>query len=75
MWHLATEVLGELANLATTLLQMVLALHPTPVVCSHPATPAGRFIHATEGVDRRYFAGLAGWCDSRDDGKWAVTLR
>jgi len=64
-------VLGELA---TTSLQVLLALHPTPAVSGHPAPPAGRFIRATEGVDRRHFAGLVGWCDSRGDGKWVLML-
>ncbi|AIY40962.1 Isochorismate synthase of siderophore biosynthesis [Collimonas arenae] len=75
MWHLGTEVRGELADLATTSLEVALALHPTPAVCGHPAAPAAKFIADTEGFDRRYFAGLVGWCDSQGDGEWAVTLR
>ena len=75
MWHLGTEIRGELADLATTSLEVALALHPTPAVCGHPTAPARQFIADTEGFDRRYFAGLVGWCDSHGDGEWAVTLR
>ncbi|WP_211441949.1 isochorismate synthase [Collimonas humicola] len=75
MWHLGTELRGELADLATTSLEVALALHPTPAVCGHPAVPAAKFIADAEGFDRRYFAGLVGWCDSHGDGEWAVTLR
>ncbi|CDG83720.1 isochorismate synthase [Janthinobacterium agaricidamnosum] len=75
MWHLGTQVRGELADPATTSLEVALALHPTPAVCGHPAAPAASFIAEAEGFDRRYFAGLVGWCDSHGDGEWAVTLR
>ncbi|WP_211463306.1 isochorismate synthase [Collimonas silvisoli] len=75
MWHLGTEIRGELADLTTTSLEVALALHPTPAVCGHPTAAARRFIADTEGFDRRYFAGLVGWCDNHGDGEWAVTLR
>lgn len=75
MWHLGTEIRGELADLATTSLEVALALHPTPAVCGHPTAAARKFIADVEGFDRRYFAGLVGWCDSHGDGEWAVTLR
>ncbi|MFC5475409.1 isochorismate synthase [Paraherbaspirillum soli] len=75
MWHLGTEICGELADPATTSLEVALALHPTPAVCGHPTARARELIAEVEGFDRRYFAGLVGWCDSRGDGEWAVTLR
>lgn len=75
MWHLGTEVRGELADPASSSLELALALHPTPAVCGHPATEAEDFIGKVEGFERGYFAGLVGWCDARGDGEWAVTLR
>lgn len=75
MWHLGTEVRGELADPATTALTLALALHPTPAVCGHPTAGARDFIAEVEGFDRRFFAGLVGWCDAAGDGEWAVTLR
>lgn len=75
MWHLGTEVRGELADPASSSLQLALALHPTPAVCGHPTTEARDFIGKVEGFERGYFAGLVGWCDADGDGEWAVTLR
>jgi isochorismate synthase len=75
MLHLGTEVRGELADTATSSLEMALALHPTPAVCGHPGIDARDFIGAVEGFERGYFAGLVGWCDAAGDGEWAVTLR
>lgn len=75
MWHLGTEVRGELADPASSSLELALALHPTPAVCGHPTTEARDFIGKVEGFERGYFAGLVGWCDAFGDGEWAVTLR
>lgn len=75
MWHLGTEVRGELADQAVSSLELALALHPTPAVCGHPRQQAYDFIGRTEGFERGYFAGLVGWCDAAGDGEWAVTLR
>jgi isochorismate synthase len=75
MWHLGTEVRGELADPASSSLHLALALHPTPAVCGHPTTEARDFIGKVEGFERGYFAGLVGWCDADGDGEWAVTLR
>jgi isochorismate synthase len=75
MWHLGTEIRGELAEPAMSSLELALALHPTPAVCGHPRQEAYDFIDSTEGFERGYFAGLVGWCDAAGDGEWAVTLR
>jgi len=75
MWHLGTEIRGELADPAMSSLELALALHPTPAVCGHPTPDAYDFIGKVEGFERGYFAGLVGWCDAAGDGEWAVTLR
>lgn len=75
MWHLATEIRGELADEACSALELALALHPTPAVCGHPTAAARSFIETVEGFDRGFFTGLVGWCDASGDGEWAVTIR
>ncbi len=75
MWHLGTEIKGELAGPGPSSLELALALHPTPAVCGHPARAARDFISDVEGFERGYFAGLVGWCNQAGDGEWAVTLR
>lgn len=75
MWHLSSEVKGELHDLSTTSLQLALALHPTPAVCGYPTVGAREFIQRAEGFDRGFFTGLVGWCNVLGDGEWAVTIR
>ncbi|MDK2125149.1 isochorismate synthase [Parachitinimonas caeni] len=75
MWHLGTEIRGELHALRTSSLELALALHPTPAVCGHPTAEARDFIESVEGFDRGFFTGLTGWCDADGDGEWAVTIR
>ncbi|MFC4158679.1 isochorismate synthase [Chitinimonas lacunae] len=75
MWHLGTEVAGQLDDPTVSSLQLALALHPTPAVCGHPTAPARDFIQAVEGFDRGLFTGLIGWCSDDGDGEWAVTIR
>lgn len=75
MWHLATEVTGELRDPGTSSLELALALHPTPAVCGTPMQAANRVIAETEPFDRGYYAGMVGWCDSAGDGEWVVAIR
>lgn len=75
LWHLSTVLTGELAEPATTSLDLALALHPTPAVCGQPVDRAFSVIEALEPVDRGLFAGFVGWCDAQGDGEWAVSLR
>lgn len=75
MWHLATEISGDLIDPSASSLQLALALHPTPAVCGHPTAEARAFIESVEGFDRGFFTGLVGWCDASGDGEWAVTIR
>ncbi|MFC7340110.1 isochorismate synthase DhbC [Saccharopolyspora griseoalba] len=75
MWHLATEVTGELRDPATTSLELADALHPTPAVCGTPLDRARAAIAETEPFDRGYYAGMVGWCDAGGDGEWVVAIR
>lgn len=75
MWHLATEITGELIDPATTSLELVDALQPTPAVCGTPADRARAAIAETEPFDRGYYGGVVGWCDADGDGEWVVATR
>ncbi|MER6992608.1 isochorismate synthase DhbC [Saccharopolyspora hirsuta] len=75
MWHLATEVTGELRDPATSSLELADALHPTPAVCGTPVHRAREVIAETEPFERGYYAGMVGWCDAAGDGEWVVAIR
>jgi len=75
MWHLQTEVSGELLDPGTSSLQLALALHPTPAVCGVPTATARAAIGELEGFDRNFYAGVVGWCDRYGDGEWVVAIR
>ncbi|TYR81427.1 isochorismate synthase DhbC [Priestia megaterium] len=75
MWHLSTEVKGELANPSTSSLELAIALHPTPAVCGSPTELAREAIQEIEPFDREFFTGMIGWCDEKGDGEWVITIR
>lgn len=86
LWHLGTEVRGQLKHPATSSLELALAMHPTPAICGFPRAQAQRFIHQHEGFDRAYYGGLLGYCGSPttglgphsealSDGEWALAIR
>jgi len=75
MWHLSTTVTGELADPATTALDLAAALHPTPAVCGTPTEAARAVIAASEPFDRGPYTGMVGWQDADGDGEWVVTIR
>jgi isochorismate synthase len=75
MWHLSTEVKGELNDPATSSLELAIALHPTPAVCGSPTDLAREAIQEIEPFDRGFFTGMVGWCDAEGDGEWVVTIR
>lgn len=75
MWHLSTEITGEIGNPATSSLELAIALHPTPAVCGSPTGLARKAIGEIEPFDRGFFTGMVGWCDGNGDGEWAVTIR
>ncbi|MDA7025411.1 isochorismate synthase DhbC [Bacillus sp. CLL-7-23] len=75
MWHLSTEVTGELIDPSISSLELALALHPTPAVCGTPTDLAKTAIEKIEPFDRGFYTGIVGWCDAKGDGEWIVTLR
>jgi isochorismate synthase len=74
VWHLCTPISGRLRETSTTAIDLALALHPTPAVGGVPTKAASEFIADLEG-DRGFYAGAVGWCDSRGDGHWVVSIR
>ncbi|MCW1819506.1 isochorismate synthase [Mycolicibacterium conceptionense] len=74
LWHLSTPVIGRLREKHTTAIDLALALHPTPAVGGVPTDRATELISELEG-DRGFYAGAVGWCDSRGDGRWVVSIR
>ena len=75
MWHLSTRIEGRLRDRRCSSLSLLRALHPTPAVCGAPRERAREVIARLEKVPRGPFAGAVGYCDSRGDGEWALTLR
>lgn len=75
MLHLSTELTGMLIDPQVSVLQLASELHPTPAVCGFPRLSAFNAIQQIEPFDRGYFTGIVGWCDSRGNGEWAVTIR
>ncbi|AZK47902.1 isochorismate synthase DhbC [Paenibacillus lentus] len=75
MWHLSTDIYGELADSATNVLDLALSLHPTPAICGTPTELAREAIREIEPFERGFFTGMVGWCDSQGDGEWIVTIR
>ncbi|RXK28010.1 isochorismate synthase [Bacillus velezensis] len=75
MWHLSTEVKGELRDPSTTSLELAIALHPTPAVCGTPTDAAREAIQDIEPFDRNFYTGMAGWCNAEGDGEWIIALR
>jgi menaquinone-specific isochorismate synthase len=74
LWHLATDVAGEIADHASAL-DLVAALHPTAAVAGTPTDAAIEAIRRIEPFDRRRYAGPVGWVDAAGDGEWAIALR
>lgn len=75
MWHLSTEVKGELYDESISALELALALHPTPAVCGTPTEKARVAIKEIEKFNRGFFTGIIGWSDLNGDGEWIVTIR
>lgn len=75
MWHLGTQIEGEIKDDSISSVDLAVALHPTAAVCGLPREAAAQLIGDLEPFDRGFFSGAVGWCDSRGDGQWMVTIR
>lgn len=75
LWHLATQIQGELKHGDTHVLDLVQQIHPTPAICGQPAPIAKQLITQLEPFQRELFAGAMGWADQRGNGEWSVTVR
>lgn len=74
LFHLATDVEGELADGGSSL-DLVGALHPTAAVAGTPTDAAIAAIRELEPFDRGRYAGPVGWVDAAGNGEWAIALR
>ncbi|MBX3087622.1 MAG: isochorismate synthase [Cryobacterium sp.] len=74
LWHLASDVSGELADNSSSL-DLAAALHPTAAVAGSPTASALDVIRELEPFDRGRYAGPVGWIDASGDGEWAIALR
>jgi isochorismate synthase len=75
MLHLSTLLEGQANDANLNVLKIAADLHPTPAVCGYPRANAYEAIRNIEQFDRGYFTGMVGWCDSRGNGEWVVTIR
>ena len=74
--HLGTRVEGRLSGPpASSVLELVHALHPTPAVGGQPQEVALTLIEALERADRGRYAGPCGWVDGAGNGGFAVSVR
>ncbi|GAA3765685.1 chorismate-binding protein [Microbacterium kribbense] len=74
VWHLATDVAGELSD-GSSALDLIQALHPTAAVAGTPTEAALEVIRRVEPFDRGRYAGPVGWIGADGDGEWAIALR
>ena len=74
LFHLATDVEGELAD-GESSLDLIGALHPTAAVAGTPTPDAIAAIRELEPFDRGRYAGPVGWVDAAGNGEWAIALR
>lgn len=74
LFHLATDVEGELADGGSSL-DLIGALHPTAAVAGTPTSAAIAAIRELEPFDRGRYAGPVGWVDAAGNGEWAIALR
>jgi menaquinone-specific isochorismate synthase len=74
LWHLASDVEGDLSD-GSTSLDLLSALHPTAAVAGTPTDKALALIAELEPFDRGRYAGPVGWVGADGDGEWAIALR
>lgn len=75
IWHLSTQIKGQLKQDNESVLTLACQLHPTPAVCGYPTRLARKLIDLVEPFERGLFTGMVGWCDAEGNGEWVVTIR
>lgn len=75
LWHLATQIRGEVLDDRENALSLACLLHPTPALSGFPHSRARALIQQLEPFDRQLFGGIVGWCDDQGNGEWVVTIR
>jgi len=73
--HLGTRMEGRLSEPRPTVVELVLAVSPTPALGGHPRAAALDLIERVEGFERGRYGGAVGWVDANGDGVWAVNIR
>jgi menaquinone-specific isochorismate synthase len=73
--HLATTITAQARDLDTSVVDLALALHPTPAVAGTPRVTALAAIARLEPTPRDLYAGPCGWVDAHGDGEFVVALR
>lgn len=73
--HLGTLVEGVLSEPASSILDLVAAVHPTPALGGAPQAEAVALIEELEGFDRGRYGGPTGWVDALGNGQFAVSVR
>lgn len=72
--HLNTAISATLQP-QTHVIDILMALHPTPAVGGAPTREAAEWIAAHEIAPRGWYTGTVGWVDAKGDGSFAVAIR
>lgn len=73
--HLGTAMEGRLSDPRPNVLDLVVALSPTPALGGFPREEALELIARVEGFTRGRYGGAVGWVNAAGDGTWAVAIR
>ena len=73
--HLSTAMEGHLSEPRPHVLDLVVALSPTPALGGFPRAAALALIAQAEGFVRGNYGGAVGWADAAGGGTWAVAIR
>lgn len=73
--HLATMIEAKLETPQPGVLELALALHPTPAVGGFPRPAALAWLHEHEALDRSRYAGPLGFMDAAGDGEFWLGIR
>jgi isochorismate synthase len=72
--HLWTPIRANVAS-ATSILDLLQRLHPTPAMGGFPTQPALHLIRERERLDRGWYASPIGWVNRDGEGEFVVGIR